>query len=214
MTNGALEPMNLETLEEFVEELELPSARGGRRKAADGPITISTVRQLTEADVPTLLEPLPATSLPSIPQIRHQHHQIAGLIAKGVKNAEISLITGFSASYISVLRNAPDMKELIEYYHSQEKERTIDALARLRNLGIASIEELQHRLNEAPDKFTVGQLTMLVELGIIKPVVAAAGAKAERGAAPFEININFKAPEEALSHAPGVLIEGEIVSGT
>lgn len=197
-------------LEELVEELSLGSARGGKRRAA-AEVLITPVRSLTAEDIPLLANPPVIGSLPSIPQMRNQHHQLAGLLAKGISNAEISLITGFSPSYISTLKSSPDMKELVDYYAKQAEERTVDALARLKNLGVASVEELQNRLNEDPSKFTAGQLMDLAEMGLIKPLAAAGLAAAARGTGgALQINLNFTAPKVAeLASGPGDIIELE-----
>lgn len=202
----------LDTMSELIEELQLGSARGGRRKP-QAPVSISAVRQLGSDDLELLANPPPVGSVPTIPEIRHQHHQIAGLLAKGISNSEISLITGYSHSFISTLRNAPDMKELVGYYAGMAEERTVDALARLRQLGITATEELQRRVNEEPEKFSPGMLTELVELGLLKPLAAVSGAKAAMAGAAtsggIQINLNFKAPEGSVlaKGATGPLIE-------
>lgn len=199
----------LESMSELVEELTLGTARGGRRPGAK--VSVVEVRGLGEVDLELLENPPNSGVGPQFPEIKHQHHQIAGLIAKGVDNAEISLITGFAPSYISMLKSSPDMKELVEYYRVQAEERTVNAIARLKQMGVSSIEEVQKRLNEAPEKFTHGQLMDMVEIGLIKPMAvgaAAAGAQGGAGAASgIQINLNFKSPE--LSSAPGTLIEGK-----
>jgi hypothetical protein len=191
----------LGSMEELIEELSLGSARGGAKRPA-APLKVEVVRALTPDDLAAIAAAPPVGALPSIPEIRHQHHQLAGLLARGISNSEISLITGYSPSYISILRNAPDMQELIAYYSEQAEERTVDGLARLRQLGISGVEELQRRVNEEPEKFSVGQLTELVELGLLKPLAAAAGlASARSGGASggIQINLNFKEPAASAS---------------
>lgn len=198
----------LETVDGLVEELRLGSARGGRRRAEE-PVSIATVRSLTEEDLPVIQNPPALASLPSIPQIKHQHHQIAGLLAQGIPNAEISLITGYSTSYISILKNAPDMKELVSYYQKMAEEKlevkTVDAIARLRGIGIASMEELQNRLNDAPEKFTVAQLTELIQVGILSTAPTGKGAQVPGMAGGLQINLKFETP--ALRAEGGPLIE-------
>lgn len=202
----------LESMTGLIEELQLGSARGGRRQPASGPVSVTTVRALGPDDIELLENPPPVGSVPSIPEIRHQHHQIAGLLARGIPNTEISLITGYSQSFISTLRNAPDMKELVGYYAGMAEERTVDALARLRQLGITAVEELQTRVNEAPEKFTSGMLMELTELGLLKPLAAAANAKSGMGAGGgtggVQINLNFKAPDAGAGNGP--LIEATV----
>lgn len=202
---------NIGSMDELIEELSLGSARG-RRQGSGVPVSVEVIRALQPEDLEALTQPPVVGTGPSIPQIRHQHHQLAGLIAKGLPNTEISLITGFSPSYISMLKNAPDMRELVDYYQKQAEERTVDALARLRALGIAGVEELQLRLNDSPEKFTAGQLMDLVEIGLIKPLEAAgmSAAKNGQGSSGIQINLNFKAPEAGqLGSGPGQILEAK-----
>lgn len=193
-------PQDIDSFEGLIEELSLGSARGGAKRAAQ-PCSIEVVRPLTPEDLQAIQNAPALHSLPTIPQIRHQHHKLARLIASGSGNAEISAITGYSPTYISILRNAPDMQELVAYYAEQAEAHNIDALARLTALGLSSVEQLQERLNAEPEKFTVGQLTDLIEVGLLKPasIGAFAAAGARGGAAGIQINLNFKAPESGGS---------------
>jgi hypothetical protein len=191
--------LELETVDGLVEELRLGSARGGKRIAEK--VDVAQVRGLEDKDMELILNPPVVGGLPSIPQIKHQHHQIASLIAQGIEGVEISAITGYSPSYISILKNAPDMKQLVDYYQKMAdeklKEKSVDAIARLRSLGIASVEELQNRLNDAPEKFTVAQLTELIGVGILS-TTSAPGKGLQVPGMPGGLQINLKfesAPE-------------------
>lgn len=204
---------NIGSMDELIEELSLGSARG-RRQGSGVSVSVEVIRSLQPEDLDSLTQPPAVGTGPSIPQIRHQHHQLAGLIAKGLPNTEISLITGFSPSYISMLKNAPDIRELVNYYQKQAEERTVDALARLRNLGIAGVEELQARINEDSSKFTVGQLMDLIEIGLIKPMEAVGAAMTARNGqgvnSGIQINLNFKTSETpALASGPGQILEAK-----
>lgn len=196
----------LETMEALVQELQLGSARGGRKLGP--PVAVESIRSLVEEDLEELANPSSVGAVASIPQIRHQHHQIAGYLARGLPNHEISAITGFNPSYISILKNAPDMKQLIEYYQQQAEERTVDALARLRSLGIASVEELQNRMNEAPEKFTVAQLTELISVGILQTSPAGGRGPQMPGGGGVQISLHFQSPAESLGEPGGVILEG------
>ena len=195
---------------DLIEELSLGSARGGKRVPA-AQVMIETVRSLKEEDLELLANPPPVGSQLTIPEIKAQHHRLAALLAKGISNSEISLITGFSPSYISTLKSAPDMVELVKYYQDQVEERTVDAMARLKMLGVSSLEELQNRLNEEPGKFTSNQLMDMIEMGLIKPLDVAKATSGQGGVAtPIQINLNFKSPEKSLAEGPGPLIEQKV----
>lgn len=199
----------LETVDGLVAELRLGSARGGKRIPAEK-VEIAQVRALTDEDIPALRAPPPVSSLPSIPQIKHQHHQIAGLLAQGLPGEEISLITGYSPSYISILKNAPDMQQLVSYYQKMAdeklREKTVDGIARLRALGIASVEELQNRMNESPEKFTVAQLTELVQVGILQTTaIPGKGMQVPGISGGLQINLKFESASERAEG--GILLD-------
>ncbi len=159
--------------QELIEELPL-SSRGGRRAAA--PLSVEEVRPLTEADLPEILNPPPVGSKPGlIKRLQHHHHTIAQMLARGATKAEISLVTGFSPAYLSILDDDPSIKELVAAYREHDETLRVDAMQRLADLGLSAVEEIQRKLDEEPEKFTVGQLTELVDLGLLKPKGAGGG---------------------------------------
>ena len=97
----------------------LPAGRGGRQARR---VTWSVVRTLrVPDDLPLLSERHPKRSLPSLKHIRHNHHQMARLMALGVPQEEISLITGYSPTYISRIKTDPTFEDLVSYYHNQRE---------------------------------------------------------------------------------------------
>lgn len=192
----------------LVEELVLGSPRGGRREAE--PLTFDVVRSLTAEDVPALLTNGGQGNDHSTLKIKAVHHNIAQLLARGTKQEEISLHTGLSPSYISVIKGAPAMQELIKHYEVQAEIQFADVLARIKMLGLSAAEELQERINAEPEKWSKRELMDLVELGILKPLAAAAQAKSGGGGAKVDISVQFvKAPARAeIGH--GTVIEAQV----
>lgn len=144
-------------------DLKPPPARGRR------PLKLNAAkkRDLTEADVGALWD-LPEGGLESqtnsILKIRSTHHALARLVAEGRKHTEISAITGYSPSYISTIQNDPAFKNLVEYYKGQVEEAFVTVHERLAALSMLSAEELQARLTENPEEFTVRELNELIAL--------------------------------------------------
>lgn len=117
------------------------------------------VRELTRADLET---PAVVPQQPSaLKRIRDSHHALARTLATGAKEAEASAITGFSLSRISVLKADPQFAELLEFYREQAKEIAADFQARMATLGLDSVQELQARLEEKPEEFSITQLREL-----------------------------------------------------
>lgn len=174
----------------LLEELVLGTAAGGRRKAA--PLEVAYVRALVPEDVPLLQNP-PNAGLPIRPlqTIRHSHHQLARLIAAGKADQEISLITGYSPSYISSLKGGQDFKDLIAYYGAQKELIFVETMERMKIFGLTCLDELQRRFEENPDSFTIGQISELTELMLIKPIKTAQGAMGAPAGGPVTVNVQF-----------------------
>lgn len=141
-------------------EITIPSARG-RRPAA---IEVSYLRDLDVTDVALLKAGYNlGSSPPAVQKIRTSHHELARLLASGVKPVEASAITGYSQSRISILSQDPAFKNLVSFYSEGQKEEFFNAQQRLRQLGLDATDELRERLAENPDQFTNEELRKLSE---------------------------------------------------
>jgi hypothetical protein len=189
---------------QLLEELVLGTAAGGRRKAA--PLEVARVRALEPDDLELLQNP-PNANLPIRPlqTIRHSHHQLARLIAAGKADQEISLITGYSPSYISSLKGGQDFKDLIAYYGAQKELIFVETMERLKIVGLNTLDELQKRFEEAPEQFTNGQLMELIDLTLIKPTKAQVGLTPAGSGGPVTVNVQF---------VSGAAPQAQVIDGT
>lgn len=188
------------------------SARGGRRVAAQGPVQVELVRVLTPEDVPLLVNPPPVgSSPPTIASIRHSHHQLARLLAEGREQAEVALITGYSPSRISILKGDPAFAELLAYYAIQREQVFVDVMERMRALGLDSLEEIQARMNETPEKFSARELFELTELMLVKGR-AAPGSSQGAGAGQVGLGNGGVNVQVTFVSAPAKIIEGQVAS--
>jgi len=183
-------------------DLTIPSARG-RAKVDAG---FSYVRDLNGGDVEMLLNP-PAQGLETSPikAIRHQHHLLARLLAEGRKAVEASAITGYSQSRISILQNDPAFKELLVYYKENVKAIYLDVHERLAVLGISSVEELQARIEETPEKFTSGQLVDIATMAFDRSVAPTKGGGKTGNNAPVQVQVVFTSAPELLQSPAGTV---------
>jgi hypothetical protein len=149
------------------------------------------VRELDpRTDMPLLQVRVPAPKQ-TLTQIRHTHHQLARLLATGTKEQEASLITGYKPTYISVLKGDPSFQDLMEYYAAQREQIFVDVVERMRSLGLATIDELQARLEEEPDEFSRRELMELAELMLIKPMSARTPLHTVAPVAPVSLSVKF-----------------------
>lgn len=144
-------------------DIVVRSARG--RRAA--PLLMEYVRDLGAEDKEGIENP-PAYNRPGgeIVRIRQSHHLAARFLAEGKRPGEVSQLTGYSISRLSVLQGDPAFLELVEYYSDQVKEAYVDVHTRLATLGMSAIDEIQERLEEKPEAFTRRELLDIAEMAL------------------------------------------------
>ena len=193
---------------DLVSELDLGSARGARHKGP--PLTVEVLGEITPQDLPALANRAQG-AIPTPPQrlanLRHAHHQLARLLAHGVEQAEIALITGYSPSYISNIQNDPQFADLMGTYASERELAFVDVLERMKSLGLTCLEELQERLALEPEKWAPRELMELAELLLVKPSRGApAGLGGANANASVAINVKFvgapAGPENVIDITP------------
>ena len=104
---------------------------------------------------------LPTSEAPTIAKLRGIHHEIAQLLAQGLSATEVSAITSYSLSRISILKRDPSFKDLVAFYQKQKTEQFADVQKRLATLSLDAIGEIQERLAEKPDSISTSQLIEL-----------------------------------------------------
>ena len=135
--------------------LQVPPARG--RKPAS--IASSFLRDLAPEDILDLSgEICWESETPSIQKLKHSHHNLARLMAQGLPGSELSLITGFSPSRISILKHDPAFAELVVYYAEQVEEVFVNVHERLATVGMDALQELQDRLETEGESFSTKEL--------------------------------------------------------
>jgi hypothetical protein len=136
------------------------------------------------------------------------------MLATGTKQEECALITGYSPVYISIIKTDPTFQDLISYYTAQRELVYVDAIERMRTLGLNTLEELQSRLEEDPSAFTNRELFEQAELTLIKPmsatrgIIPAGGARANDGSGSgVQVNVNFiqTQPREPSPKQPDII---------
>lgn len=110
-------------------------------------------RELTDGDLNLLARPQNITSVP-VKAMRETHHQLARLLATGMKQVEVSAITGYSQSRISILKGDPAFKELIAHYTEVQDSAYADIAGQMAALSSSAMSELRDRLEDDPAQFS------------------------------------------------------------
>ena len=195
---------------------ELALAQRTRKPQLLPPVEFTIIRELTEADLPILARPGKKEQQGAdIVKLHSRHHQIARMIAEGRNRNDIALISGYRPEFISQLQHNPTFNALVAHYSGIGEIAAVDAIERLRALGLEATEILQERLAEAtPENFTNGQLMEVVDLAVVRPHVAAmkaAGGVAAAQAAPRQFQVVFRSATARPEDGP--MIEGEKTEG-
>ena len=142
-----------------VEGLNFEKPRG--RGRAPKPVSAEYVRDLVPADF-ALLRTEQGIQPPARVKIRDRHHALARCLATGMKTSEASAITGYTPSTISILKGDPGFKQLLAEYRNAENAAMASFVERATTLTTTAINELQDRLEEAPEEFSPATL---IEIG-------------------------------------------------
>jgi hypothetical protein len=165
-------------------------AKGGRRPQGAA-LIMELDRELGPEDFQHLANAVGSTT-PSLLKIRHQHHQLAQLLARGHSQTHASFLSGYSVSRISILLQDPMFQNLVAYYQGTEELAHIEVMERMQALGISTLDELQARMEENPDKFQNRELMELAELTLVKAMQRKAGSGAGAVGSGGGVNINVK----------------------
>lgn len=162
-------------------------ARPGRRAV---PLEVEVSRELTETDI-ALLQTPGSTQAPELQRITDRHHHLARLLAAGKGESEAALMTGYSASRISVLKNSPAFMELVALYQREAKLEFLSAIEQMAGLSMDAMLELRRRVEESPDSLTTNEL-----LNIAKEMHDR-GAAGDEQSHTMPVRIELVAPKAA-----------------
>lgn len=123
------------------------------------PLELEIISSISEEDLLNRNEgALVSSEAPTLSRIRGIHHEIARLLASGLKPADVSAATGYSLSRISILQKDPSFRELLSFYEAKSDEVFVDVRKRMAVLGLDAASELADRLENKPETLSNSQL--------------------------------------------------------
>lgn len=131
---------------------------------ATAPMVAVVEREATMEDLESLVEE--KGSKPALlRRLSDRHHSLARLVATGQTKGACAAMTGFSISRVSILMGDPTFAELVQFYRSQEEKIFRGVAEKLTGIASAALDELEERLEETPEDFSVNQLLEVVKTG-------------------------------------------------
>lgn len=131
---------------------------------AQAKLAVQVERELELEDVVASSAETLGSQTPPLARLRDTHHNIARLLAQGLKAVEVAAITGFSQSRISLLRKDPAFKELLAFYRDSAATEFADAQKRLAMLAMDATAELHERLLENPADLRTTELMEIAKM--------------------------------------------------
>ena len=132
---------------------ERPSSVGRPKADCD----IAFERDLIEGDLELLLFRT-AEEPHMLRRMKDSHWSVAQGLASGMKPVEVSRITGFSATTIANLERDPTFQEALAYCREEQHLENVDMRERLRTLLFDVAQEIQDRIVDTPEAFSVSEL--------------------------------------------------------
>lgn len=131
------------------------------------PLELEIISSISEEDLLDRSEgALVSSEAPTLSRIRGIHHEIARLLASGLKPADVSAATGYSLSRISILQRDPSFRELLSFYESKSDEVFVDVRKRMAVLGLDAASELADRLENKPETLSNSQLIEITKASL------------------------------------------------
>jgi len=112
---------------------------------ASRPLQAELVREITPADLALLATEKGVKPAPLV-KLRASHHALARCLAGGMKPAEAGMVTGYSASRISVIQADPSFQDLVKLYEGEAQSNYEAGMEAMRSLHLDSVELLHERV--------------------------------------------------------------------
>lgn len=130
------------------------------------PKRILSIRPLTREDLGQLREKRANVATPA--KLRDSHHNVARLIASGMKMKDVAIRSGYSLMRISTLMGSPAFEELVASYRARIDEAFIESQDDYYELATANMlkaeRQIADRLDEADE---AGETLPIRELALI-----------------------------------------------
>lgn len=127
-------------------------------------VLVSEVGPVTQADLVVLNEARRSES-PALKRISDRHHGLARALASGMPEGEAAVLHGYSLSRVSILKGDPAFQQLLAIYRKQTDVLYRGLHEKLVGVAGSALDELETRLEEAPEDISVGQLIQITQLG-------------------------------------------------
>lgn len=129
-------------------------------------VHVEVIRELTREDLSR--KSAREAGVPPLRALRQAHHQLARLLAKGTPVVEVALVSGYDLEYIYSVQQNPTFQEILDHYRTIDYIAEADIKGQMTSTGQLALAELNRRLEEAPEDFSVTGLQTTVDLLLVQ----------------------------------------------
>lgn len=137
------------------------AALWGRAAKAKDEVEIVSIRELTVEEL-AALQPKRLgesnTALRAVERLRPRHHEIARLMASGLKDTEIAGVLDVSLPHLHRLRRSPAFQHLLAYYMAQRDREALTIRDRIEQASSLALERVQERLEDEDNPVPLNHL--------------------------------------------------------
>lgn len=168
-------------------------------------VRVLSVRPMTPADLEGLRRP---SNIPRLRQLRDSHHNVARMLASGMKVYEVAARCGYSLKRVSDLQRDPAFIDLVARYRDEVTEvwkESVDDFMTLATANMIKAErQISDRLDEADEKNETLPVRELIAISRDAADRLGYGKKSTT----LNLNVDFAAKLEAARRRSKPAIEG------
>lgn len=146
--------------EGFLEGAANAALWGRAAKQGDG-VEIVSIRELTAEEVAALPDKRHGesnTAFKAVERLKPRHHEIARLIASGMKETVIAEMLQVSLGHLHRLKRSPAFQHLLAYYMAARDTETLTMRDRLEHAASLGLDKIQERMEDEENPLPINQL--------------------------------------------------------
>ncbi len=126
----------------------------GSEESKSTPLTVADIEQLDSGEI--LRPPV----IVDIIKLKYSHHEMARLLALGMKAVDVARVTGYVAQTVYNLQKTPAFQELVSHYMMMRDDQIGDLSEQIRLAAGEALASLQRKVDQ-DDDIPIGELRQL-----------------------------------------------------
>ena len=137
------------------------AALWSRAAKAGDEVEVISIRELTMEEVAALPQGRHGesnTAFKAVERLKPRHHEIARLLASGLKESAIAEVLEVSLSHLYRLKRSPAFQHLLAYFMAARDTETLTMRDRLEHAASLGLDKIQERMEDEENPLPINQL--------------------------------------------------------